>query len=156
MKKTKRSTQKGRRNMFLLAVLFFLSGSSLFAQTAKKGSGMKDMNAVSEISLKDHLKQQWINAHPKEYIQQGGVIPATDKAAVIQNNRNADDGAAPRRELFYPLPHIKGFPAYVNTGNQLADQEYYRICKDKWITENQELYSSLNSSQIPTEINQSK
>ena len=107
------------------------NGSSIYADFPQ----YKDtVNQTEDAKRYENAKADWIANHPEEY-----------------KNMNKINSS-----IQITMVDLPGFPVYLNTGNTRTDIENYKIAKDKWIIEHQELYNKYletlyNNSEHTTE-----
>jgi hypothetical protein len=113
-------------------------GGAIMAQTNvqntdnKTGSTIQNSTTVNPVSTNtdgNGTSNTDGNQLKKETIVIDGTLS-------VNPNKDTDKKAA------VDLP---GFPVYVNTGNKELDDNNYRIAKDLWIQNNQELYNSIKT-----------
>jgi hypothetical protein len=113
------------------------SGMPIFVNTG---------NPEEDAKRYEEAKNQWIQANQREYQQlsTGNSNVVTDKETVAKKALSIDE--------------LPGFPARTNTGNREKDDLTYKLAKEKWYAENQELVTLFyqenakrNSNTKPTE-----
>lgn len=142
MKKQENNTL-AKAAVFGLLLLAIGSGS-MSAQALKSKAQYNNGQEELSVPKNDNLKAQWIMAHPDEYKRMGGQIEEKRTQPVMTIDKEGQQGQ--RKQVHYPAPEVPGFPAYVNTGNRMVDDENYAVQKQLWISINKSQYDAMNKT----------
>lgn len=116
----------------------FLAGSAM-SQSTTTTTNKKATNTTKGISVSSTGGQ--VNPTKVDKTEVGNQSTTTTKMEVIKT------GPAIRsKQLNKPEVDLPGFPVMENTGDGHADKANYIAARDKWITENQEIYNNYINS----------